>query len=385
MLKGNKGEWSELYVFTKLLADGKLYQSDINLNKDENNYYEVTKAYREESKSIFEYERKNEIIISKIENNNKEILANVTIDYFLKESKTILKGINGGKGKSFEINQIDEFIKIANINKLTALVTNKSDIKLRIYDHRLAKETDLGFSIKSLLGKDSTLFNTGAGNNFIYEIENDKLDISINSFNKDTYKPSDKSSKITTRLQKIQDELGLKIKFKGIQSKQLWKNLKMIDGDLPEIIGYALLYRWLDKDSSLLKIVSLLEKRDPLNFYFGEESEQKLYEYKLKKFLAESAMGMTSEKPWHGVYDATGGVIIPKKDGEIVCFHIYDFNLFRDYLINNTKFEQPSTGEDEDNPGHKRTKKGTKNYYYGWLYEEEKKLNFKINLQIRFK
>lgn len=385
MLKGNKGEWSELYVFTKLLADGKLYQSDINLNKDENNYYEVIKAYREESKSIFEYERNNEIIISKIENNNKEILANITIDYFLKESKTILKGINEGKGKSFEINQIDKFIKIANINKLTALVTNKSDIKLRIYDHRLAKETDLGFSIKSLLGKDSTLFNTGPGNNFIYEIENDKLDISLNNFNRDTYKPSDKSSKITTRLQKIQDELGLKIKFKGIQSKQLWKNLKMIDGDLPEIIGYALLYRWLDKDSSLLKIVSLLEKRDPLNFYFGEESEQKLYEYKLKKFLAESAMGMTSEKPWHGVYDATGGVIIPKKDGEIVCFHIYDFNLFRDYLINNTKFEQPSTGEDEDNPGHKRTKKGTKNYYYGWLYEEEKKLNFKINLQIRFK
>lgn len=385
MLKGNKGEWSELYVFTKLLADGKLYQSDINLNKDEGNYYEVTKAYREESKSIFEYERKNEIIISKIENNNKEILANLTIDYFLEESKTILKGINDGKGKSFEINQIDEFIKIANINKLTALVTNKSDIRLRIYDHRLAKETDLGFSIKSLLGKDSTLFNTGAGNNFIYEIENDKLDISINSFNKDTYKPIDKSSKITARLQKIQDELGLKIRFKGIQSKQLWKNLKMIDGDLPEIMGYALLYRWLDKDSSLLKIVSLLEKRDPLNFYFGEESEQKLYEYKLKKFLAESAMGMTSEKPWHGIYDATGGVIIPKKDGEIVCFHIYDFNLFRDYLINNTKFEQPSTGEDEDNPGHKRTKKGTKTYYYGWLYEEEKKLNFKINLQIRFK
>ena len=35
MIKGNKGEWSELYVFAKLLADGKLFQSDINLEKIE--------------------------------------------------------------------------------------------------------------------------------------------------------------------------------------------------------------------------------------------------------------------------------------------------------------------------------------------------------------
>jgi hypothetical protein len=64
-------------------------------------------------------------------------------------------------------------IDITRIKKLSALVTSKSDIKLRIYDHRLAKETDLAFSIKSLLGKDLTLFNTCAGNNFIFEIEND--------------------------------------------------------------------------------------------------------------------------------------------------------------------------------------------------------------------
>jgi hypothetical protein len=96
-------------------------------------------------------------------------------------------------------------------------------------------------------------------------------------------------------------------------------------------------------------------------------------------------MGMTSEKPWQGIYDATGGVIICKQDGDIVCFHIYDFNLFREYLLNNTKFEQPSTGEDEDNPGTPRTTKGTKKYYYGWLFEENDELLFKINLQVRFK
>lgn len=388
MITGNKGEWSELYVLTKLLAEGKLFQSDINLNKDKDNYYEIIKVYKEESNSILEFERSNEIFIYRVVNNERTLLKELSIDYFSEKSPDLLNGILKGKGKHFPIDEINDFIDEIKIQKLTALATSKSDIKLRIYDHRLAKETDLGFSIKSLLGKDSTLFNTGVGNNFIFEIEND-LEISLDEFNLETYKPVGRISKITARLKKIID-LGLKIKFQGIQSKQLWRNLKMIDGDLPEVLAHALLYRWIDRDSSLLKIVEILEKNDPMDFYNGEESNQKLYEYKLKRFLAECAMGMTSETPWHGIYDATGGVIIPKKDGDIVCFHIYDFNLFREYLINNTIFEQPSTGEDEENPGHIRTRKGTKKYYYGWLYkeeveEEEDKLYFKINLQIRFK
>ena len=32
MLTGNKGEWSEIYVFLKLLADGRLNAADANLN-----------------------------------------------------------------------------------------------------------------------------------------------------------------------------------------------------------------------------------------------------------------------------------------------------------------------------------------------------------------
>ena len=33
MLSGNRGEWSEAYVFLKLLADGKLYAADAKLDQ----------------------------------------------------------------------------------------------------------------------------------------------------------------------------------------------------------------------------------------------------------------------------------------------------------------------------------------------------------------
>lgn len=59
--------------------------------------------------------------------------------------------------------------------------------------------------------------------------------------------------------------------------------------------------------SDIKSVCDLLEEKDPMNFYFGEKSSQRLYEYKIKKFLAEAAMGMTSEKPWFGEYDSFGG------------------------------------------------------------------------------
>jgi hypothetical protein len=380
-MKGNKGEWSELYVLVTLLAQGKLYQSDYNLERDLDNVYEVIKAYKIESEYNLEFDRNDNIVLYKIENEIQQKIGSFTREYFQEISNLLYEGIKQGKGKSFAIKEADDFLSSTSIKKLKAPAQVKADIKLKIYDHRLAKETDLGFSIKSLLGSNSTLFNTGVGNNFIYSVEN-KLKESIPEFNTRTYKPNGRISKLTYRLQEL-EKINANLCFKKIQSNQLWKNLKMVDGDLPDILAWALYYRWINREPSLKNISELLESKDPLNFYNNEPSTQKLYEYKLKRFLTEGAMGMTSETPWLGEYDSFGGVIIAKRDGDIVCFHIYDFNLFRNYLLNNTIFEQPSTGEDQENPGTPRLK--GKKYFYGWLYEDNDELNYKINLQIRFK
>jgi hypothetical protein len=383
MLKGNIGEWSELYVLVKLLANGELYQSDMFLNKDIDNVYKIIKAFKSEKDYNLEFDRNEVISIQKVFYHVKEEISTLSIDQFKEYADKIYEGIKQGKGRTFGISAVDDFLEIASIKKLKASSNVKSDIALRIYDNRLAKETDLGFSIKSLLGSDSTLFNAGYKTNFIYRVDNE-IEETIPEFNTYTYTQPGRNSKISFRLSELLDR-GCLISYKDIQSNQLWKNLKMIDGDLPEILSHALYYRYLYKESSIKKVSALLEDKDPMNFYNNEMSEQKMYEFKIKKFLAECAMGMTSEKVWHGEYDSFGGVIIAKKDGEIVCFHIYDFNLFRNYLLNNTLFEQASTGEDENFPGTAKTKKGTKKFYYGWLYDEEGIKYFKINLQIRFK
>jgi hypothetical protein len=56
MLSGNRGEWSEIYVLLRLLADGKVYAADGELNKLENVYFPIIKIIREETKGeIKEY------------------------------------------------------------------------------------------------------------------------------------------------------------------------------------------------------------------------------------------------------------------------------------------------------------------------------------------
>jgi hypothetical protein len=46
MLKGNKGEWSEAYVFLKLLSEGVLHAADENLQIITDIIYPIIKILR---------------------------------------------------------------------------------------------------------------------------------------------------------------------------------------------------------------------------------------------------------------------------------------------------------------------------------------------------
>ena len=47
-LCGNKGEWSEIYIFLKLMSDGKVYAADKNMNRLTNVFLNIIKIIREE-------------------------------------------------------------------------------------------------------------------------------------------------------------------------------------------------------------------------------------------------------------------------------------------------------------------------------------------------
>ena len=78
---------------------------------------------------------------------------------------------------------------------------------------------------------------------------------------------------------------------------------------------------------------------------------------------------MQPANPWSGFEEVSGGYIAAKSSGEVVAYHMYNRNLFEEYLLHNTHLERASSSRHD---------------FYR-IYEEEGQLFIKLNLQIRFK
>lgn len=380
-LSGNKGEWSEIYVFLRLLDTGKLDVADDKLDAIPNEFYRILEIIRKETSTSNNYIREDDIVSIYVRNDETgaEERFSYPISEFAAKADHLFQLIKSTTGRSFQLPPIASFLKELRVESIKDVGHNR-DITIKIEDFRSGMHQTLGFSIKSFLGGDSTLFNPGPGTNFIYEVVLPKgKTIDCEEFNRKTYPIS---GRLRARLKSLVEDYGATIEFRGVQSRCLLQNLEAIDGHMPQLLAKLLLLSTMSERSSLNKCTKLLTEQNPLGF--NTQTHGNIYEYKVKRFLQDCAQGMTPETPWLGIYDATGGQIIVKENGDIVCYHIYELNRFRDFLINSTKFEKASTSEDKNYPGHPRPN-AAKNYNYGWLYEEDGHYYIKINLQIRSK
>lgn len=300
-----------------------------------------------------------------------DVLLCVPANLFLEETAFLMKESNNSGDK---ISTVNTFVENLFRNNVKDTSKFKSHVKIFLLD---LYSNHIGSSVTLLNASDEST-------NFIYKVEfPEGVNVDCDTFNADTY--DGVPSKISARLAKI-EELGGSVSFDSIQSDCLTQNLRTIDGELPVILANALLLKYSKSISSWAQIIEELNVQNPLGYRIAGNSP--VYEVKIARFLQDAAMGMTPETPWSGFYDADGGQIVVKKDGDIVCYHVYELNRFLQYLLEGTKLEQASTSEDPNNPGHVRIPSSgsrPKPYQFGWLYKEDDKYYFKINLQVRFK
>lgn len=330
MTTGNKGEWSEFYTFLKLLADGKIYAADKNLNKNESLFYLILKIIRGKIENL-EYIRGEKIII---QNSDGKVLAELPINLVTEYAVQFLKGITTGEsGKgTFELNFAETILKEFHTTTLSDERTETADIRIVIHDPITQHEPLLGFSIKSYLGGKPTLFNAGKPSNLIYKITpeiDEKNRIELN--NLDTY---------GKRIKWLVDN-AYKITFLKMNSEIFRTNLELIDSRLPEILSHLLLIRYLGGPNKLAELTEYLNKINPCNFNI--KLNPNFYTYKIKRLLVDAALGMKAGSLWTGTFSATGGYIAVKRDGELLCYHIYNWNEFQDYLLNHTKIDYPDS------------------------------------------
>jgi DNA (cytosine-5)-methyltransferase 1 len=141
----------------------------------------------------------------------------------------------------------------------------------------------------------------------------------------------------------------------------------MVDFLMPEVIGSILLVFYKYRISSIAKIIDYIHENTNLINELQYEDKTFLVN-KIKKFLVDVLLGFFAGSKWDGSYEANG-TIIAKESGEQVAFHIINLDSLQSYLYNNIKLDTPST---------------TRHRYGRIIRENDKKLYFKLNLQLRF-
>ncbi|HDR7673289.1 TPA: HpaII family restriction endonuclease [Bacillus wiedmannii] len=387
----NKGEWSEPYVLLKLLAEGKLHAADENLNAIPDLYYPLINVLRFEAKSKFVYGYENysfrESTNIRLTDSSGITLAIIPINDFKEKSLKLFEEIKAGSGTFPVSTDIENFLQAIKVTKKAEKPTKKRDITIIVHDEETGHEPELGFSIKSKLGGPATLLNAAHTTNFIYKLEGGSYltdteikDINLsptlltrtlspktiadkNKYGFDAYETLKSADDIISAM----EAKGYTIRFLKTESEIFSTNLQMFDSNFPFVFAEFLLANARNYCTNKMEdILTYIESKNPCNYNLAHNHP--IYRYKMKNLLTDASLGMMPGQVWNGKYDATGGYIIVKESGELVCYHIYNRDEFQEYLIKNTYLESAS-----------RFKHG-----YGFVYRENGELFFKLNLQIRF-
>lgn len=355
--KHNKGEWSELLLFVKLLAEQQLFLADSDLNAKAD-FFDVHKVTTKNLNLDFIIVDKSNIEIVDKKTGIKRLvnISNIITNQILKDLTDDIKKSE----KTFELTGFTIIQNALGFNVVKGGNSlQKSDILLDIANQSITKSNE-GFGIKSYLGAKPTLLNASGNTNFVFQIENlDNSKIAdINGINTAT--------KLKDRIEAIKNYGGT-FKYIGAEKDTMTYNLKMVDSLMPEIIAHVLLAFFRNRISSISKIVDFIDEQGLLNqqINYGDKIALK---NKIQKLLVDVLLGFFAGSQWDGVYQANGSIVL-KNSGDCVAFHIIDLETLKNYLYRNVKLDTPSTTR----------------HRYGSLYlEKGNKLYFKLNLQLRF-
>lgn len=408
MWEFNYGEWTEAYVFLRLLGNGRIYGADSNFEKDENVYMDILNILRYEKGHMLKFERvfSDSQVHAHDDGKVFRILAYTELiekaDYLYSAIKEI-----DSVDRKFSVPIIETYLKELRLSqpkvpKLPSEVAeqygSKTDIIITVDDSVDHCVSTLGFSVKSHLGQASSLFNCSQASNLKFKIVgcNDETMNHINGNEIDSEKGIFKY---------IKDNTDIYLEFQGT-SDQFADNLDLIDGRMPELFANLLLLQLSylgEADSRKTRdLISKLSEINPVN----ARRPEVWYETNMKKFLYASFAGLTASNPWDGRRRLSGGYIDVSKDGEMLYYRAVSDDIFESYLYEHTFIDRPSRGvnkdiakvnaqaflqnrpvtDDElykaeyDTKGKKKAKKGD----WGYVFKENNEYFINVNFQIRF-
>jgi len=360
-LSGNVGEWSEPYVVLRLAADGILFQSDEQMRPSDSHFARVVKIEREDlSVELDGSGSATFLFTDKLGQAHTLFIPEGGAE---EKARRLLHSIQSvsTKSGSFVLPEMESELSFLGFSQLKNPVPAdqrfvKRDISLYLEDPNTGIVPRLGFSVKSELGSAPTLLNASDATNVVFRLYG-MTDAAMNEVN-----AINTTHKIIDRCERIKS-LCTEIRFDHYARSVFMSNLRLIDGDLPDMLAEAMRLHYFEGCATFEDAVETMQKSSRY-----ADCDPVFCAVKMKRFLRACALGMVPSEAWHDNDDATGGYVIVLPDGSLIGFYIYNRALFDQYLLQSTRFERGSMSR----------------HGYMSVFKKDGKYFVKLNLQIRF-
>ena len=377
----NIGEWSEMYIFFKLMSDRKVYVADKDMNRLKDVFLNIISIIREENKGK-EYRYFTGDVVN-ITLNGEEV-ATVDSARFTDNAKKVWDMIISKKDTTFSDQEVIDFLSSIFIQNISSPAQKKSeffggtaDIVLDTMDYRSGVNQIMGFSCKSDIDAAATLFNASGDNtNFEYEIvgnfDDEKMSVFNGMFHEVTKKGVTKYEVATGDRMRYLKDCGVGLRFVNPVKDVARQNLVRCGGiEMPKILGGMLKYYYFECGAASVGVEDAIKYLADTDYVgYGFDDLYDTYRVKIANLLYAMFTGLRFSKPWSGRSDVSGGYIVVKRDGDVVAFHSCIADEFKDFLIDKLKFEGPSCSR------HK---------YMEIYKKDDGKYYLKLALQFRFK
>jgi hypothetical protein len=340
----NRGEWTEAYVFLRLLGDGRIYGASADLVKDELTYIDIINIIRDEPDKCLIFERFIKDEVAYVQSFKGDEKLKIITAPELTEKATFLyeqiRKVTAGDRK-IEVPVIQEYLEGLSINSPKANLSKsakekygaKTDIIVTTEDSFDHVRTIGGFSIKSHLGSSPTLFNCSESSGFVYKI----VGCDVEGMHRLNYKEG-----FLDIISAIKEDYSLE--YIGCRNEIFEQNIRIVDSRMDEILHQAMLMqvRYVDglNSSKVPEVCKALADLNPI----GVRNPEVFYEAKLKAFLFASFAGMTASEEWSGRKMLTGGYIDVDRDGELLYYRAISDDIFENYLFRHTYVDRPDRG-----------------------------------------
>jgi hypothetical protein len=344
----NRGEWSELYAIGYLMTHGGGYAADEFTRLDSSMFYKVLQIVDNpsgQSETIYKLNEKDVEVLQ-----NGVVAIRLAKDVIAIKVKSFFEDLNiQAQAHAFSLTSGQELMELICKDKLSASSALSADVHLVLEDLETKSETPRkGFSVKSEIGSPATIFNASKSTNLTYKI-----------IGKGIPKPFLKINAVKANIEALLDS-GFNLEFSSFDNPIFEKSLKNIDSNLPTYLAQVLLAYTQSTTTKMNKICEIAFP--PID----KDSDLKIQ--KVKKFLSAASMGLKAATEWSGYPEDFGGMLLVKRDGDVLFYYLYNMKKFEEYLFNNLRFETPLA-----------TRHG-----FGQVYEENSEFFIKLNLQIRY-